>query len=232
MILEVENLIAGYDGLRVLNGVTLSVDRGEIVALIGRNGSGKSTLFKAVCGLLRPVSGSIRFHGRRIDALNAERILSEGIGYVPQRDRVFRSLTLDENLDIGGYLLRSRRALAERKRAVYARLPGLRAKARDVAGGLSGGQQQVLGVARALMLAPRLILLDEPSLGVDHKTLEILFDIIRQLRDEGVALFIIERDPRLLCGVADRVLELEDGRTVNITDNARNDGKAKWLKES
>jgi branched-chain amino acid transport system ATP-binding protein len=215
VILEVENLRAKYDSVEVLKGITVKVKEAEIVALIGPNGSGKSTLFKAVCGLLRPVTGTIRFLRRRIETADAEAILREGLGYVPQGRRVFPSLTVDENLDLGGYLLRSGTALTKRKRELYTQFPALESKARQLAADLSGGQQQILGVARALMLSPRLMLLDEPSLGVDPRTLETVFEIVKQLKTDGVAVFVIEQNVRAALAVADRVYVLKTGNIVD-----------------
>jgi len=214
VILEVSNLRVGYDSLQVLKGVTINVNAGEIVALIGPNGSGKTTLFKAVCGLLRPVTGTIRFLGRSIEETDAEAILREGLAYVPQGRRVFPSLTVDENLDLGGYLLRSAKALSNRKNEICARFPILKEKAKNLAGDLSGGQQQILGIARALMLSPRLMLLDEPSLGVDPRTLETVFETVKQLKADGVSVFIIEQNVRAVLAVADRVYLLSTGNIV------------------
>ena len=215
MILEVENLRARYESVEVLKGITVKLKAAEIVALIGPNGSGKSTLFKAVCGLLRPVTGSIRFLKRGIEMADAETVLRLGLGYVPQGRRVFPSLTVDENLDLGGYLLRSGTALAKRKREIYTRFPVLESKAHQLAAALSGGQQQILGVARALMLSPRLMLLDEPSLGVDPRTLEAVFEIVQQLKTDGVAVFVIEQNVRAALAVADRVYVLKTGDIVD-----------------
>lgn len=214
MILEVENLRAGYDSLEVLKGVSIKVEVAEIVTLIGPNGSGKSTLFKAICGLLRPVTGVIRFLGRNIEQADAEKILREGLGYVPQGRRVFPSLTVEENLDLGGYLLRSATERVKRKRDLYTRFPVLKDKAKNLAAGLSGGQQQILGIARALMLSPRLMLLDEPSLGVDPRTLETVFETVKQLKTTGIAVFVIEQNVRAALAVADRVYLLKTGNIV------------------
>lgn len=214
MILEVEHLRARYDSVEVLKGVSVKIKAAEIVALIGPNGSGKSTLFKAVCGLLRPVTGGIRFLGRRIEQADAEDVLRQGLGYVPQGRRVFPSLTVEENLDLGGYLLHSATVREKRKAELYARFPVLKDKAKNLAASLSGGQQQILGVARALMLSPRLLLLDEPSLGVDPRTLETVFETVKQLHTEGVAVFIIEQNVRAALAVADRVYLLKTGTIV------------------
>jgi branched-chain amino acid transport system ATP-binding protein len=214
VILEVQNLRAGYDHHEVLKGVTIAVGEAEIVALIGPNGSGKSTLFKAVCGLLRPVIGTIRFLGHDIEKAGAEDILRKGLGYVPQGRRVFPSLTVDENLDLGGSLLRSKPAVVKRKAEIYERFPTLKGKAKNLAAELSGGQQQILGVARAMMLSPWLMLLDEPSLGVDPKTLGTIFETVKQLKTEGTSLFIIEQNVRSALAGADRIYLLDTGNIV------------------
>lgn len=214
MILEVENLRVGYNSLEVLQGINIKVREAEIVTLIGPNGSGKSTLFKAVCGLLRPVKGVIRFLGRNVEQVDAEAILRQGIGYVPQGRRVFPSLTVDENLDLGGYLLHSSKIQARRKREIYSLFPMIESRAKNLAADLSGGQQQILGIARAMMLSPKLMLLDEPSLGVDPKTLEIVFETVKQLKAEGVAFFIIEQNVRAALAIADRVYFLRNGKIM------------------
>lgn len=211
MILEVENLWVGYNSLEVLKGVNIKVMAAEVVGLIGPNGSGKSTLFKAVCGLLRPVIGTIRFLGRNVERVDAEAILRQGIGYVPQGRRVFTSLTVDENLDIGGYLLPSGKVLTRRKREIYSQFPVLEGRAKNIAAELSGGQQQILGIARAMMLSPRLMLFDEPSLGVDPRTLEIVFETMKQLKTEGVSVFVIEQNIRAVLAIADRIYFLKTG---------------------
>ena len=212
MILEVENLRAGYDGLEVLKGISISVKTKEIVALIGPNGSGKSTLFKAICGLLRPVTGVIGFLGRNIQQADAETILREGLSYVPQGQKVFPSLTVEENLDLGGYLLRSAKEVKKKKKEIHKRFPILADKANSLAAELSGGQQQILGVARAMMLSPKLLLLDEPSHGVDPKTLEVVFDTVKQLKIEGVAILLIEQNVRADLAIADDVYFLRRGQ--------------------
>jgi branched-chain amino acid transport system ATP-binding protein len=214
VILEVENLRVGYNSLEVLQGINIKVREAEIVTLIGPNGSGKSTLFKAVCGLLRPVKGVIRFLGRNVEQVDAEAILRQGIGYVPQGRRVFPSLTVDENLDLGGYLLHSSKIQARRKREIYSLFPMIESRTKNLAADLSGGQQQILGIARAMMLSPKLMLLDEPSLGVDPKTLEIVFETVKQLKAEGVAFFIIEQNVRAALAIADRVYFLRNGKIM------------------
>jgi len=214
MILEVENLRVKYDKAEVLKNVNIKIREGEIASLIGQNGSGKSTLFKAICGLIRPVKGVIRFLGGNIEQSDAEAILRQGIGYVPQGHRVFPSLTVDENLDIGAYLLHSARLIRDRKEELYAKFPMLTDKAKDLAAHLSGGQQQILGFARALILSPKLLLLDEPSLGVDPKTLDIILETVMQLKCEGVTIFVIEQNVRAALSIADRVYFLKDGEIV------------------
>jgi branched-chain amino acid transport system ATP-binding protein len=211
MILEVKNLRVGYDGLEVLKGISIFLKQKEIAALIGPNGSGKSTLFKAICGLLRPVSGMIGLLGKNIEQADAETILGGGLSYVPQGQKVFQSLTVEENLDLGGYLLRSVKKVKEKKKEIYERFPILEDKSNSLGGELSGGQQQILGIARAMMLSPKLLLLDEPSHGVDPKTLEVIFDKVKQLKAEGVAIFIVEQNVRAALEIADYVYYLRMG---------------------
>ncbi|MBI2113881.1 MAG: ABC transporter ATP-binding protein [candidate division NC10 bacterium] len=209
-----EQIYAGYGGYDVLRGVSLRVFRGEIVSVIGPNGAGKSTIFKTIFGFLRPRTGHIRFQGTEIGGLPPDRMAERGLAYVPQGRSVFPHMTVWENLELGGYIRGDRTALQADLEAVAARFPLLREKRTALAGALSGGQQQVVEMARCLLLRPRLMLVDEPSLGLSPKFAEMIFETIRQVRDAGTTIMLVEQNARRALEISDRgyVLELGQNR--------------------
>ncbi|MBI2564124.1 MAG: ABC transporter ATP-binding protein [candidate division NC10 bacterium] len=209
-----EQIYAGYGGYDVLRGVSLRVFRGEIVSVIGPNGAGKSTIFKTIFGFLRPRTGHIRFQGAEIGGLPPDRMAERGLAYVPQGRSVFPHMTVWENLELGGYIRGDRTALQADLEAVAARFPLLREKRTALAGALSGGQQQVVEMARCLLLRPRLMLVDEPSLGLSPKFAEMIFETIRQVRDAGTTIMLVEQNARRALEISDRgyVLELGQNR--------------------
>lgn len=213
-VLEVEQVYAGYGGYDVLRGVSLRVFRGEIVSVIGPNGAGKSTIFRTIFGFLRPRMGHIRFQGAEIGGLPPDRMAERGLAYVPQGRCVFPHMTVWENLELGGYIRGDRTALQADLEAVAARFPLLREKRTALAGALSGGQQQVVEMARCLLLRPRLMLVDEPSLGLSPKFAEMIFETIRQVRDAGTTIMLVEQNARRALEISDRgyVLELGQNR--------------------
>jgi len=213
-VLEMEQIYAGYGGYDVLRGVSLRVFRGEIVSVIGPNGAGKSTIFKTIFGFLRPRTGHIRFQGAEIGGLPPDRMAERGLAYVPQGRCVFPHMTVWENLELGGYIRGDRTALQADLEAVAARFPLLREKRTALAGALSGGQQQVVEMARCLLLRPRLMLVDEPSLGLSPKFAEMIFETIRQVRDAGTTIMLVEQNARRALEISDRgyVLELGQNR--------------------
>ncbi len=213
-VLEMEQIYAGYGGYDVLRGVSLRVFRGEIVSVIGPNGAGKSTIFKTIFGFLRPRTGHIRFQGAEIGGLPPDRMAERGLAYVPQGRSVFPHMTVWENLELGGYIRGDRTALQADLEAVAARFPLLREKRTALAGALSGGQQQVVEMARCLLLRPRLMLVDEPSLGLSPKFAEMIFETIRQVRDAGTTIMLVEQNARRALEISDRgyVLELGQNR--------------------
>ena len=204
-------MVSGYDEVEVLRGVSLSVWAGEVVSIIGANGAGKSTLLRTVFGMLRPRAGSIRLDGEEIGGRAPVEILRRGLGYVPQGRCNFPAMSVDENLQMGAYLRRDERIRADIE-TVLARFPVLAAKRHAAAGTLSGGQQQILEMAIALLLRPRLLLVDEPSLGLDPRMVELVFETIVTINREGTAILMVEQNARKALSVSHRGFVLELGR--------------------
>ena len=214
-MLEIQKLEAGYGELQVLRGIDLRVKIGEIVALIGPNGAGKSTVLKSIFSITNKTSGRILFHKHNITNLKTHELIAEGISYVPQGRINFSTLTIQENLEIGGVLLRSRPLLEERIENVYGLFPFLKARTNDLAQTLSGGQQQLLAIARALVQEPKLLLLDEPSLGLSPIAMKEVFSHIQKLRDEeDISILMVEQNAKKAIEIADRTYLLEDGKIV------------------
>jgi ABC-type branched-subunit amino acid transport system ATPase component len=211
-LLTVQEVHAGYGRLPILQGVSLAVWPGEVVSVIGPNGAGKSTAFKVIVGLLSPDRGEVVFDGARITGLRPDQVLHRGLAYVPQGRIVFPQMTVLENLEMGAYIERDPRRIAERLERVYRLFPVLRERSRQKAGTLSGGEQQMLAIARALMTEPRLLLLDEPSLGLSPKFLALIFEKIVELKAAGVTMMIVEQNAVKALAVADRAYVLELGR--------------------
>jgi len=210
--LSVESLVTGYGKKQVVNGVSLEIAPGEIVALIGHNGAGKSTLLKAIFGLLPIWHGQVAFDGKDFHPPNPRDLLSAGVAYVPQGNRVFTDLTVRENLEMGGVTLSNKAQLKERQERVFVLFPRLAGRLRQRAGTLSGGEKQMLALANALILSPRLLLLDEPSLGLAPPLVTEALARIEQInRDSGVTVLIIEQKVREVLRIAHRVYVLRNG---------------------
>jgi ABC-type branched-subunit amino acid transport system ATPase component len=212
-MLVLENVVAGYiPGVDILHGVNLHVDQGEMVCLVGPNGAGKSTVMRAISGLLRPKSGSITFQGKDIQDMRPDQILAEGIAQVPQGHSVFPKMTIHENLLMGAYTVKDRASIPSRLEKVYGFFPFLKERAREKAGNLSGGQQKILEMGRALMLEPPLMMLDEPSLGLAPKTMTSLFDTIKDLNSTGLTILMVEQNARQGLAASHRGYVLELGK--------------------
>ncbi|QOI99081.1 MAG: ABC transporter ATP-binding protein [Phycisphaeraceae bacterium] len=209
-VLEVRDLVVNYGAVRALHGVSLSVARGEIVTLIGCNGAGKSTTLRTISGLLRPVSGSVRFEGEPLAKVPAHEIVRRGVVQCPEGRGVFANLTVDENLELGAYTRNDDHA-ADRERALTL-FPRLRERLRQNAGTLSGGEQQMLAMARALLARPKLLLLDEPSLGLAPQIVQTIFSIIREINASGTTILLVEQNAHMALTVAHRAYVLEVGR--------------------
>jgi branched-chain amino acid transport system ATP-binding protein len=212
--LMVEDITVAYGGAVALHGVSLEVRAGETVALIGPNGAGKSTLLRAVSGLLPCRTGAIAWEGRTISNQQPARIVAAGIAHCPEERHVWSSMSVRENIALGAYLCRSRAEVAQRMELAFQRFPKLRERANQLAGTLSGGEQQMLAIARALMSEPRLLMLDEPSLGLSPKMAEEVLDVIRAINAHGVTVLLVEQNIHNALAVASRAYVLETGRVV------------------
>jgi branched-chain amino acid transport system ATP-binding protein len=214
-LLKVSDLTSRYGQIEALAGISFEVGEGEIVALLGSNGAGKTTTLRTITGLHRAKSGSVLFDGQDISRLGAHRVVALGLGHVPEGRRVFPALTVAENLLLGGYLKRrERQVVAERREQIYAMFPRLQERQRQLAGLLSGGEQQMLAIGRALMHRPRLLALDEPTMGLAPQTARQVLEIVRRIRDEGTTILSVEQNAHQTLRLADRAYVLESGRIV------------------
>lgn len=218
-LLEIRGLEVAYGAVQVLFGVDMAVNAGEIVAIIGPNGAGKSTVIKAVIGLQPARAGRIRFRGEDITHLPAHRIPPLGIGYVPQGRIVFARMTVEDNLEMGAFLIQSRDQRREAVEKVFTQFPRLAERRTQLAGNLSGGEQQMLAIGRALMLDPKLVILDEPSLGLSPKYVDLVFEKLLELKEQGRTLLMVEQNAARALELSDRGYALELGRN-RFSDSA------------
>jgi branched-chain amino acid transport system ATP-binding protein len=223
-VLEVEQIDVFYGRIQALRGVSLHVDEGEIVTLIGANGAGKTTTLRAISGLTPASAGAVRLRGEDITRLQAEDIVPKGIGHAPEGRRIFARMTVRENLDLGAYIRRDGETRRDMER-VYTLFPRLKEREGQLAGTLSGGEQQMLCIGRALMSRPKVLLLDEPSLGLAPLMVDTIFQVIRDINQEGTTILLIEQNALKALGVAARGYVLETGRIVK-------EGSSKVLLES
>ena len=213
-MLEVEGVDAAYGELRALAGVSVHLGPGEIVALVGSNGAGKTTLLRAIAGLVRPRVGRIRWDGEDIVGLPPHRMVERGIAMVPEGRRLFGRMTVEENLGLGAFTPRAGREREATLEAVYATFPRLQERRRQLARSLSGGEQQMVAIGRALMTRPRLLMLDEPSLGLAPRVVEAIFAVFGEINRAGVAVFLVEQNVRAALALAQRGYLLEHGQIV------------------
>jgi branched-chain amino acid transport system ATP-binding protein len=224
-VLAVSDIHAGYGRVEVLKGVSLQVPKGSVVALLGANGAGKSTTLRVISGLLRPTSGQVTFEGEPIAGLRPDKIVRRGLGMVPEARELFLEMTVEENLEMGGFSRRDEGLQADIE-AVFHMFPRLRERRQQRAGTLSGGEQQMLAISRALVARPRLLLLDEPSLGLAPAVVDEIFERIEAINREGTTILLVEQNARLALDVADRGYVMETGRVVlsgtapDLADNA------------
>ena len=220
-MLEIKDLFVSYGMMEVLHGISLKVEDRELVSVIGPNGAGKSTLIKTVMGLVKPTSGAILYNGQDITHLPAHKRAGLGIGYVPEGRRVFAKLTVEENLRMGAYELKDKKKIAENMARVYEIFPRLGERKNQLASTMSGGEQQMLAISRALMLSPRMLLIDEVSMGLMPIMVNTCFDVIKKLNDQGITILVVEQNANKALKVADRGYVLETGDIV-LSDTAEN----------
>ncbi len=219
-MLRIEAVHASYEQIEVLRGISLKVHEGEIVAIIGANGAGKTTTLMAISGLIKISKGSIFFEDRGLSNLPPHEIVRLGISQVPEGRRIFPRLTVLENLEMGAFLCKEKEEIKKRLEIVYAYFPILAERCRQFGGTLSGGEQQMLAIGRALMCKPRLLLLDEPSLGLAPMIVSRIFEIIRKIRSQGVTVLLVEQNARAALMLADRGYVMETG-TISMTHDAK-----------
>jgi branched-chain amino acid transport system ATP-binding protein len=213
-LLEVNNIHTYYDAIHALKGITVHVEEGEIVTLIGANGAGKSTTLNTICGLYHPRTGTIHLEGEPIHGLPAHEIVMRGVSQAPEGRQVFGRLTVTENLKMGAYSRSDRAGIQRDMDRVFELFPRLKERARQLAGTLSGGEQQMLAIGRSLMASPRLLLLDEPSMGLAPILVEAIFDTIREINGQGTTILLVEQNALMALAVAQRGYVLETGNIV------------------
>jgi branched-chain amino acid transport system ATP-binding protein len=213
-MLEVSDLVTAYGKIEALKGVSLSVDPGSITCLLGPNGAGKTTLMYTIAGILRPRRGSVRFNGDELIGETADRVVGRGIALVPENRLVFPQMSVAENLAAGAYLRRDHAAIAHDVEALFTRFPALKERRSQTAGTLSGGEQQMLAVARALMSRPKLLMMDEPSMGLAPLIVERIFDIVQELNRDGITIFMVEQNAHMALKVAHKFFLMEQGKVT------------------
>jgi len=230
-MLEVENVHAYYGKIHALKDISLNVNKGEIVTLIGANGAGKSTTLKTISGLLRPRQGSVRLDGEDLTTLLPHKIVTKGVVQVPEGRRIFGQLTVMENLDMGAFTCRDKQQIKTNLDKVFDLFPRLKERRRQVAGTLSGGEQQMLAMGRGLMATPQMLLLDEPSMGLAPVLVDSIFDTIRQLHAEGTTILLVEQNARMALQVASRGYVIQTGEVV-LSDTAENLQKNEMVRKA
>ncbi len=219
-LLQVENIEVYYGMIKALKGVSFEVNKGEIVALIGANGAGKTTILHTVSGLLKPKTGKILYNGKDITKTPAHKIVSMGMAHVPEGRRIFSELTVLENIKLGAYTRKDKDQIAESLEYVYERFPRLEERKNQVAGTLSGGEQQMLAMGRALMSNPDFILMDEPSMGLSPLLVSEIFDIIKVINERGTTVLLVEQNAKKALSIADRAYVLETG-LISLSGDAK-----------
>lgn len=214
MLLKVDNLAVKYGAIRALHDISLEVNEGEIVTLIGGNGAGKTTTLRTISGMLKPAQGTVSFAGSRIDGTSPHALVHRGLCHVPEGRGIFANLTVAENLSLGCYVRQDHHHVRQDKEKVLELFPRVRERLKQVAGTLSGGEQQMLAIARALLAKPKLLLLDEPSLGLAPQLVQLIFQIVKQINAAGTTVLLVEQNAHMALAVAHRAYVLQTGRIV------------------
>ncbi|WHY77539.1 ABC transporter ATP-binding protein [Neobacillus sp. WH10] len=214
-MLKINNINVYYGNIHALKGVSLDINQGEIVTLIGANGAGKSTLLKTISGLLKPKNGDILFENEHVAGKVAQAIVKRGISQVPEGRRVFANMSVEENLELGAYLRKDKKGIREDFEKVYQLFPRLYERRKQLSGTLSGGEQQMLAMGRALMARPRLLLLDEPSMGLAPLLVKTIFRIIEEINQTGTTILLVEQNANMALSIADRAYVIETGKIVS-----------------
>ncbi|MCM3694068.1 ABC transporter ATP-binding protein [Neobacillus niacini] len=213
-MLKIEDINVYYGVIHALKGVSLEINQGEIVTLIGANGAGKSTLLKTISGLLKPKNGNILFEGQSISGKVAQSIVKQGLSHVPEGRRVFANMSVEENLELGAYLRKDKQGIKDDFEKVYKLFPRLLERRKQLSGTLSGGEQQMLAMGRALMARPKLLLLDEPSMGLAPLLVKTIFQIIEEINKSGTTILLVEQNANMALSIADRAYVIETGKIV------------------
>lgn len=214
-MLEVKNLDVFYGNIHALKNISFNVNKGEIVTLVGANGAGKTTILHTVSGLIKPKSGSITLRKKKIDGLSADKVLKHKMAHIPEGRRVFAEMTVNENLEIGAYSRKDKKTIKKDIEEMYKRFPKLSERRKQLAGTMSGGEQQMLAIARGLMSKPEILLLDEPSMGLAPMLVKEIFDIIKEINKNGTTVLLVEQNASMALKIADRAYVLETGNIVN-----------------
>jgi branched-chain amino acid transport system ATP-binding protein len=219
-MLLLNNIHVFYGAIHALKGISFEVNKGEIVTLIGSNGAGKSTCLKTISGLLRPKEGALSFKDDDLTVVDAPQIVARGISHVPEGRRIFANMSVSENLDLGAYLRKDKEGIKEDREEIFTLFPRLKERRRQLAGTLSGGEQQMLAMGRALMSKPELLLLDEPSMGLAPILVKQIFEIIKEINSSGTTILLVEQNARMALSIANRAYVLETGKIV-LSGNAQ-----------
>jgi len=231
MLLSIENVTTGYGKAQVLKKVNISLEKGEIVALIGANGAGKTTALRCIAGVIKPWEGTIKFNNQKIDDLEPYEIVSLGISYCPEGRDIFANLSVYENLKVGGYLIKDRKEFKSNLNRIYELFSRLQERRNQIAGSLSGGEQQMLAIGRALMSKPSVLFLDEPSLGLAPIVVESIFEVIQQINSSGTSILLVEQNVSLALDLAKRAYVLEKGE-IKLSGESKDLRESEYVKNS
>ena len=213
-MLEVNNINVYYGVIHALKNVSLKVQEGEIVTLIGANGAGKTTTLRTISGLIKPTKGSIYFRGEKINSTNPQEIVAKGISHVPEGRHIFQDMSVSENLELGAFLRKDKNGIEDDYEMIYSKFPILKDRSKQRAGTLSGGEQQMLAIGRALMSRPKLLLMDEPSMGLAPLLVQEIFSIIKEINNQGTTILLVEQNANIALSIADRAYVIEIGSVV------------------